>query len=133
MRNVQNDFKELRQEMEEKERAVENNVKVKELEKERDWYRKEAMHLDKVLQKTKASEEELRGKVEELEEDRNWLTKQLKIVMKQKAALEYQLDRLSEESGLSFENSQVEKEHNQRVMGCEKAQQQSNNMLNVNF
>jgi len=100
MRNVQNDFNEIRLEVEEKERAIENNVKVKELEKERNWYRKEATHLDKVLQKTQINEEKLREKVEELEEDRSWLTKQLRIVMKQKATLEYQLDKIYEDNDL---------------------------------
>ena len=97
MRNIQNDFKELRSEIEEKEKAIENNVKVKELEKERDWYRNEAMHLDTVLHNTKTNEENMIEKVDELEEERSWLTKQLKIVMKQKSSLEYQLDKLNEE------------------------------------
>ena len=119
VRNVQNDFRELRQEMKEKEDAIENNVKVKELEKERDWFRKEAMHLDKVLHKTKTSEEELRMKVTELEEDRSWLTQQLKIVMKQKATLEYQLDKITENCVLDItetpttaleEQSKIEKQ-----------------------
>ena len=77
-RNVEKDFIDLRDEIEEKEKAIADNIKVKQLEKERDWYKKEALHLDQVLLKTKKKENELREKVDELEEDRKWLSNQLK-------------------------------------------------------
>mmetsp|Transcript_32743 Transcript_32743/g.48078 ORF Transcript_32743/g.48078 Transcript_32743/m.48078 type:complete len:141 (+) Transcript_32743:619-1041(+) len=91
MRSVQRDFQSLKEDIEAKESAISNNTKVKQLEKERDWYKKEALHLDKVLSSTKNREQELEERLEELEEDRNWLANQLKIVMKQKNILEKQL------------------------------------------
>ena len=91
MRNVQKDFQDLRDDIDEKEKAIINNIKVKQLEKERDWYKKEALHLDQVLSKTKKREIELSEKVEELEEDRTWLSNQLKLIMKQKNILERKL------------------------------------------
>jgi len=78
--------------MNEKELAIENNVLVKQLEKERDWYKKEALQLDSVLTKTKKREVVLAEKVEELEQDRSWLSNQLKDVMKEKNSLERQLN-----------------------------------------
>jgi len=92
MRNVSRDFHTLRDDMNEKELAIENNVLVKQLEKERDWYKKEALQLDSVLTKTKKREVVLAEKVEELEQDRSWLSNQLKDVMKEKNSLERQLN-----------------------------------------
>lgn len=91
VRNVQKDFQDLRNDVDEKEKAITNNVKVKRLEKERDWYKKEALHLNEVLVKTKKKESELNEKLEEIKEDRTWLSNQLKMMMKQKMALEEQL------------------------------------------
>jgi len=88
MRNIQKDFLDLRDDIDQKEKAIENNVLVKQLEKERDWYKKEALHLDQVLMKTKKREAGLAEKVDELEQDRTWLSNQLKLVMKEKNLLE---------------------------------------------
>lgn len=97
VRNVEKDFIDLRDEIEEKEKAIAENVKVKQLEKERDWYKKEALHLDQVLLKTKKKENELREKVDELEEDRKWLSNQLKLLMTHKNMLERQVEILKED------------------------------------
>lgn len=93
MRNVQKDFETLRQEIDEREKAIENNVMVKQIEKERDWYKREALHLDQLLMKVKKRETMLTSKVEELEHDRSWLSNQLKTVMKQKNQLEDELGK----------------------------------------
>lgn len=102
LRNVEGDFALLRGELDEKERAIAENEKVLMLEKERDWYKKEALHLEKVLLKTKKRENELSERVEELEEDLSWHSNQLKIVMKQKNFIERQMQRnTSEESEIA--------------------------------
>ena len=98
MRNVQKDFETLRHEIDEKEKAIENNVLVKHIEKERDWYKREALHLDKVLLKLKKRETMLTEKVEELDQDRTWLSNQLKVVMKQKNMLENRLNEIGDNS-----------------------------------
>jgi chromosome segregation ATPase len=92
MRNVQKDFETLRHDIDEKEKAIQNHVLVKHIEKERDWYKREALHLDQVLLKLKKREIILVEKVDELEQDRTWLSNQLKTVMKQKNLLECKLN-----------------------------------------
>ena len=96
MRNVQKDFETLRHDIDEKEKAIENNVFVKHIEKERDWYKREALHLDQVLLKLKKKEAVLTEKVDELEQDRTWLSNQLKAVMKEKNTLESRLINMDE-------------------------------------
>ena len=91
MRNVQKDFETLKLDIDEREKAIENNVMVKQIEKERDWYKRETLHLDQLLMKLKKRETMLTSKVEELEHDRSWLSNQLKNVMKQKNQLEDEL------------------------------------------
>ena len=76
-----------------KEKAIENHVLVKKLEKERDWYKKEAFQLDSTLTKTHAKEVELAGKCNELEKDREWLSNQLKQVMTEKNAMVQQFNK----------------------------------------
>ncbi len=92
MRNVQTDFDTLQSEIEEKEKAIANNVLVKQIEKERDWYKKEALHLDQVALKLKKRDKILTEKVGELEQERTWLSNQLKLVMKQKNTLETRIE-----------------------------------------
>lgn len=87
MRNVQKDFDTLQSEIDEKEKAITDNLLVKQIEKERDWYKKEALHLDQVALKLKKRDKVLTEKVEELEQERTWLSNQLKLVMKQKNTL----------------------------------------------
>ena len=87
MRNVARDFHKSMDEIQSKEKAIENHVLVKKLEKERDWYKKEAFQLDSTLTKTKAKEVELARKCNELEKDRDWLSNQLKQVMTEKNAM----------------------------------------------
>lgn len=101
MRNVEGDFAALRAELDEKERSIAENEKVLQLEKERDWYKKEALHLEKVLLKTKKREHDLGERVELLDEDLTWHSNQLKIVMKQKNVLERQLQRNHSVANLS--------------------------------
>mmetsp|Transcript_5712 Transcript_5712/g.7295 ORF Transcript_5712/g.7295 Transcript_5712/m.7295 type:complete len:177 (-) Transcript_5712:126-656(-) len=92
IRNIQKDFEVLRQDIDEKETAIKNNVLVRHIENERDWYKREALHLDQQLMKAKKKEASLSEKVEELEQDRTWLSDQLKNVMKEKNAMERKLN-----------------------------------------
>ena len=74
------------------------------VEKERDWYKKEALHLDQVLLKTKRREVSLAEKVEELEQDRTWLSNQLKVIMKERNGLERQLNLKQRENTSNVES-----------------------------
>jgi hypothetical protein len=88
MRNVKKNFEDLKDDIDEKEKAIVNNVLVKQLEKERDHYKKEALYLDKVTLKLKKREMELSDKVQELEDERKWLSDNLRAVIKDKDGLE---------------------------------------------
>eukprot|EP00586_Coscinodiscus_wailesii_P021194 CAMPEP_0172502530 /NCGR_PEP_ID=MMETSP1066-20121228/160969_1 /TAXON_ID=671091 /ORGANISM="Coscinodiscus wailesii, Strain CCMP2513" /LENGTH=188 /DNA_ID=CAMNT_0013277829 /DNA_START=121 /DNA_END=684 /DNA_ORIENTATION=- len=83
MQNVQKDFYSMRSEVEAKEEALRQNVVVRQLERERDWYRKEALHLDKVVGKSVKREGELREELEEVREDRDWVRGRLREVMRE--------------------------------------------------
>lgn len=87
MRNVARDFRGKMDEIEGKEKAIENHTVVKKLEKERDWYKSEAFQLDAALTRTKARESELLEKCRELERDRKCLSNQLKEIMKEKKSM----------------------------------------------
>ena len=84
MRNVKKNFEDLKEDVEEKEKAILDNVLVKQLEKDKDHYKKEALYLDKVTLKLKQREMELSDKVQELEDERKWLSDNLKAVIKDK-------------------------------------------------
>lgn len=86
--NMKKDFDALRYDIEEKEKAIENNLLVKKLSSERTWYKNEAFKLNEDIEKMKKRVETL----EEVEKDRKWLSDQLKTVMKQKAELERLLE-----------------------------------------
>lgn len=86
--NMKKDFDALRHDIEEKEKAIENNLLVKKLSSERTWYKHEAFKLNEDIEKMKRRVETL----EEVEKDRKWLSDQLKTVMKQKAELERLLE-----------------------------------------
>jgi CII-binding regulator of phage lambda lysogenization HflD len=97
-KNIANDFKRLQTEIQVKELAIKNHEYVKELEKERDWYKKEALHLDSMLTKTKSNENSLQEKLEQLEQDKSWLSNQLKELLKEKKELISQLVQNEQET-----------------------------------
>lgn len=72
MRRMREEFKAVRDEIEEKERKLTQNEHFNKLEKECDWYRGEALQLDKKLGITKEKESSLRKKVKELEDEKRW-------------------------------------------------------------
>ena len=82
MRSIKKKFEDLKSEIDAKEQAIVNNVLVKQLEKERDHYKREALYLDKVTVNLKKREMELSDKVQELEDERKWLSDNLKASMK---------------------------------------------------
>lgn len=86
-RKITTDFTKLQAEIQGKEHAIQNHAYVKELEEERDWYKKEALHLDSMLTKSKSNEHSFREKVQQLEQDKEWLSNQLKELLKEKKEL----------------------------------------------
>jgi predicted HicB family RNase H-like nuclease len=91
---VQAKVKLLKQEIEEKEKAICDHVKVREIERERDWYRQEALKLDKALSESQKRESEFKERLEEVSSDRRWLSEQVKLLTRRKAILEEKLSSL---------------------------------------
>lgn len=84
--------------------TVENKLeKIKKLEDERDWYRKEALRLDAFTTSMSKDLKAMRDKLEAIEGDRDWLEKQLKACKKQNKLLRAEIDsRLSAAVGVGM-------------------------------
>ena len=81
MTTLQVEIERLTNEKTHLEDSIATNERACQLEIERDWYKKEALHLDKLLIRSKKRVKETTERMEEIEEDRNWLSKQVKVVM----------------------------------------------------
>jgi chromosome segregation ATPase len=80
MRKLGREIEELKLEKSKLQESIANNERANLLENERDWYKKEAIHLDKVLEQTKAQNKELKEKLDESEADRKWMKEELEKV-----------------------------------------------------
>lgn len=62
------------------ENSIMTNERANLLENERDWYKKEALHLDKLHEQTKAENKGLKGQLDENKNDNKWMKEQLEKV-----------------------------------------------------
>ena len=92
MYNVQKELQELRAKVDEEELALKKHEKIRKLEEERDWYRKEALRLDTFTTAMKKDLKYMKEKLESIEDDRSWLEKQLKAAKKQNKLLRAELE-----------------------------------------
>lgn len=83
MYSVQKELQQLRQRAADAENSLRENAKVKKLEEECGWYRREALHLDEEATAMKKDLAFMREKLEVLEENRDWYARQLKTSRKQ--------------------------------------------------
>ncbi|OQR86135.1 hypothetical protein ACHHYP_10921 [Achlya hypogyna] len=99
MYNVQKELHDTKEKVTRNETIENKSEKIKLLEEERDWYRKEALRLDTFTTNMKKELKHMKDKLESIEEDRDWLEKQLKASKKQnkllRAELEIRLANLS--------------------------------------
>jgi hypothetical protein len=96
MYNVQKELQELRAKVDESELELRKNQKIVALQKERDWYRGEALRLDTFATNIKKDLKFMRERLTTIDEDRNWLERQLKASKKQNKLLRAELEiRLS--------------------------------------
>ncbi|KDO33742.1 hypothetical protein SPRG_19348 [Saprolegnia parasitica CBS 223.65] len=99
MYNVQKELHDTKEKVTRNETIENKSEKIKLLEEERDWYRKEALRLDAFTTTMKKDLKHMKEKLESIEEDRDWLEKQLKASKKQnkllRAELEIRLANLS--------------------------------------
>ena len=77
-------IKSLQETVEAKERDIATDERLKTCQEERDWFRKEAQHLDKTVEKLQREKKAMQEKIQDLEQDKRWMEKQLKLSAKQK-------------------------------------------------
>lgn len=100
MYQVQKELQSLRAKANDAELQLKKNDKIRSLEDEKEWYRKEALRLDKFSTQLKAELKFMREKLEAIEEDRNWLERQLKTSKKSNKLLRADLEvRMQTEAG----------------------------------
>ena len=80
VRKLNIEIEQLKLEKNKLEDSISTNERANLLENERDWYKKEALHLDKVLEDTKLENKELKDKLDECEVDRKWMREQIEKV-----------------------------------------------------
>lgn len=110
MYNVQKELHDMREKMHRNETTENKTEKIKKIEEERDWYRKEALRLDAFTTSMTKDLKYMKEKLEAIEEDRNWLEKQLKACKKQNKLLRAELDvRIASPNGNAgcFESSML--------------------------
>lgn len=81
---VKEDIVTLRETIETKETQIATDERLKRCEQERDWFKKEAIHLDKVVEKLQAEKKELQVRIDDIEQDKRFLSKRLTLMAKQK-------------------------------------------------
>lgn len=121
LRKVQIEVDNLRLEKTRLEESIAKNERACLLEKERDWYKKEALHLDKVLEQTKAKHKDLMEKFDECEQDRSFLEEQVEKVTKQNWDMTKKLNELgvdlkfliAEKTDKVKEDSIIDPEHDE--------------------
>lgn len=99
MYNVQKELHEMREKIRRNETVENKSEKIKKLEDERDWYRKEALRLDAFTTSMSKDLKAMKDKLEAIEEDRDWLEKQLKACKKQNKLLRAELDLRNSSTG----------------------------------
>lgn len=72
---VQRELETLRERVKEEESSQQKNQKVRRLQDDREWYRKEALSLDEAVTASKEQLSSTRIRLEVQEEDRNWLVR----------------------------------------------------------
>ncbi|ETV86231.1 hypothetical protein, variant [Aphanomyces astaci] len=92
MYNVQKELHDTKEKILRNETLENKSEKIKLLEEERDWYRKEALRLDTFTTNMKKDLKHMKEKLECIEEDRDWLEKQLKASKKQNKLLRAELE-----------------------------------------
>mmetsp|Transcript_42633 Transcript_42633/g.89440 ORF Transcript_42633/g.89440 Transcript_42633/m.89440 type:complete len:211 (-) Transcript_42633:601-1233(-) len=94
MRKVQVEIENLSKDKTRLEESIATNERACQLETERDWYRKEALHLDEVLEQTRVKQKDLMDRLDESEQDREWMKGQLEKLTTQNWALAKKLKEL---------------------------------------
>ena len=112
LRKIQLSVDELTKEKIQLQDSIATNERANQLESERDWYKKEALHLDETLEKEKAKLKDLASKLESSQQENTWLKGQVEKLTKHKGEVtdattgELSLDEKKEEGGAKAETEQ---------------------------
>jgi len=107
MRKVQVETQNLSKEKIQLEESIATNERACQLETERDWYKKEALHLDEVLETCKAKQKELVDRLDESEQDRKWMKGQVEKLTKYNRVLDKTLKGLGVDTSTFLEESDI--------------------------
>jgi hypothetical protein len=95
MYQIKKELQELKEKTSKEKMRAKNETKIKMLEKERDWFRDEALKLDKTANEYKQMLEKMKSTLEVVEEDRNFFQDQLFNAKKFNKALNMELQKVS--------------------------------------
>jgi len=76
------------------EESIVTNERANQLETQRDWYKREALHLDELLEQSNARQKDLVDKLDESEQDRELLKDRVEKILRHKFVLEKKLREL---------------------------------------
>ena len=111
MRTLQVEIERLTNERTRLEESIATNERACQLETERDWYKKEALHLDEVLEQTNVRLKELSDRLDESEQDRMWTKGQVEKLAKHKLAFEMKLRELGVDTSALLKEETNDKEN----------------------
>lgn len=74
--------------------SLASNERTSQLETERDWYKKEALHLDEVLEQSKVQQKKLTDQLFEREQDAKLMKRQVEKLQNRSRTLETKLKEL---------------------------------------
>ena len=92
MYNIQKEMRILKEKFSEDELKRKRDEELKILESERDWFRNEALRLDKICKEYKRNLEIWKNKAQILEEDRKFMENQVLLTKKQVLRLKEGMD-----------------------------------------
>jgi hypothetical protein len=82
--SIRNKIQNLKLEWDEKEATLKSSDRIKKVETERDWYKKEALRLDSLLKQNQEKLAETRRKLEETKSDYDCLSKKFYEVLNER-------------------------------------------------
>ena len=110
LKKFQVDLDNLHSEKSRLEESIATNERANQLEEERDWFKKEALRLDKILEQTKARQKELMERLDESEQDRKWMKSQIEKVTEHNWELQKKLKERDTNPNALSEEENADKE-----------------------